>query len=245
MLIGGFAESSVSWSPVGPLLGADHRVFAIDLPGYGYSDYTGHYTLADQTAVVAGFIRTLHLDRPTVVGHSLGAAVAGSLALSAPQQVGHVVFADGDALPFPGGDRRPPGWVLGSSYATSLYRIGTRWSWLDSKIVAAQCGSVCRGDSPALVDAWMRPLQQGAAERAMRTMAQAPLLHLTPERIRSITVPRGIIWGAEDGSSGGSLEATRRNLGHPPEVILPGAGHLSMVADPRGFAAAVVRLSAD
>ncbi|GAB3583915.1 alpha/beta fold hydrolase [Calidifontibacter terrae] len=243
VLIGGFAESSVSWATVGPLLGATHRVYAIDLPGYGYSDYTGHYTLADQTQVVAGFIRTLHLSAPIVVGHSLGAAVAGSLALTAPQEISGVIFADGDALPFAGGNSRPPGWVLKLPYVTSLYRMGTRWSWLDQQIVKGQCGSVCRGYSPGLVRAWLRPLQQGDAERAMLAMAQAPLLHLSPTQIRSIRVPRAIIWGSEDATSGGSLQATRTNLGNPREVILAGAGHLSMVADPQGFAAAVQSLS--
>lgn len=243
LLIGGFAESSVSWSKVGPLLGKSHRVYAIDLPGYGYSDYTGHYTLADQTRAVIGFIQTLRLQRPVVVGHSLGAAVAGAVALAAPRQISRVIFADGDALPFPGGSRSAPGWVIGSPYVTSLYRIATRWSWLDSKIIEGQCGSVCRGSSPGLVRAWLRPLQQADAERAMQTMARSPMLHLTPARIRSIRVPRAIIWGAEDSRSGGSLDAARANLGHPAEVVLPHAAHLSMVADPAGFAAAVVRLS--
>lgn len=148
VLVGGFAEWSYSWSLVGPLLGRDHVVYALDLPGYGYSQYTGRYTLADQTETVAGFIQALNLDRPALVGHSLGAAVVGSVGLRRPGLVSGVVFADGDALPFNGGQSAPPSWVVRSPYVRSLYRIGTRWSWLDEQIVKSQCGSVCAGYSP-------------------------------------------------------------------------------------------------
>lgn len=239
VLVGGFAEWSYSWSLVGPLLGRDHVVYALDLPGYGYSQYTGRYTLADQTETVAGFIQALNLDRPALVGHSLGAAVVGSVGLHRPGLVSGVLFADGDALPFNGGQSAPPSWVVRSPYVRSLYRIGTRWSWLDEQIVKSQCGSVCAGYSPGLVDTWMRPMRQGDAEDAMLDMARAPMLHLTPEQIQSIRVPRAIIWGAEDATSGGSLADAKRNLHDPPTIVIPKAAHLSMIADPPAFAQAV------
>lgn len=246
VLIGGFAEHSVSWSLVGPLLATDHQVYAVDLAGYGYTEFTGHYTLADQTSLVSGFVQTMKLNRPLLVGHSLGAAVVGSVAVEHPDLIEGVIFADGDALPFGGGNGRagPPSWVLNSPYVTTLYRLGTRWSWLDEQIVKGQCGSVCKGYSPQLVAAWMRPMRQGEAEQAMLDMASRPMLALTPAQIRSITVPRGIIWGTEDASSGGSLAGAKANLGNPPTVLIEHAGHLSMIADPPAFAAAVEKLAA-
>ena len=43
----------------------------------------------------------MHLERPLVVGHSSGAAVAAAVALAAPT-VGGVMFLDGDGLPLNG-----------------------------------------------------------------------------------------------------------------------------------------------
>ncbi|QGF23731.1 hypothetical protein [Raineyella fluvialis] len=50
-------------------------------------------------------------------------------------------------------------------------------------------------------------------------------------------MPRGILWGADDLHSGGSLSDAQQDLGQPITIVIPGAGHLSMLADPAVFAA--------
>jgi pimeloyl-ACP methyl ester carboxylesterase len=71
-------------------LAANHRVVLIDRPGSGYSAplADGTNTLAGQAEVIAGLIETLDLDAPLIVGHSLGGAVALTLALDHPDAVG-------------------------------------------------------------------------------------------------------------------------------------------------------------
>lgn len=245
VLVHGFFESSVAWEQTAQHLAQHHRVYAVDLAGAGYSQYTGHYSLEDQTALVSGFIARMGLGRAALVGHSLGAAVVGSVALHHADQVSAVVFADGDALPFQGGGSSSGGrqvlsGVLRTPYATSLYRAGTRWGWLDRRIFESECGSRCLGLSDQLIEAWMRPVRQGDAEEAFREVARHEMLHLTPEQVRAIRVPRGIVWGGEDDAAGGSLAGARANLDNPPTVVMPGAGHLSMVSDPKAFADAVL-----
>lgn len=68
----------------------DHRVLAVDRPGSGHSTRTADAGagLPDQAAALAALIGRLGLERPLVVGHSLGGAVALTLALEHPQQVG-------------------------------------------------------------------------------------------------------------------------------------------------------------
>lgn len=244
VLVHGFAEHSSAWELVAGKLSAGHPVYAIDLPGFGYSEYTGKYTLADETAALEGFIDAKKLSKPVVVGHSLGAAVVGSLALKEPTKLGGIVFADGDALPFSkGSSRSSAGNVITRlPWFTSLYRLGTRWDWAYEGIFRSACGSQCRGYSRKFVDRWMAPMRQGDAEAAMKTMARANMLALTPEQVRSITVPTAIIWGDEDERSGGSLPGLRKNLAGPPEVVIPKAGHLPMVAQPDAFADGLLRL---
>ncbi len=241
VLVHGFVESTVSWQPAARLLARRHVVYALDLAGYGYTEYTGRYSLNDEISLVAGFVSTLGLRRPVLVGHSLGAAVVGGVALQHPELVGGVIFADGDALPLNDNadGTSAAAWILKTPYAISAYRIVTHWSWLDELFIRSQCGSTCRGLTPELAEAWLRPLRQGAAEQALPAIAARGVLHLAPAEIRAIEVPRAVIWGAEDTRSGGSLTQTRRNLGHPQTIVIPAAGHLSMVADPAAFASAI------
>lgn len=241
LLLHGFAESSVSWTPTAELLARHHLVDALDLPGWGYTSRTGRYDLATQVDVVCRFITAMHLDHPVLVGHSMGAAVAGEVARTHPGLVGGVVFADGDALPIPGGHRqaRPLGWLLRSPVGLGAYRAITRNRRAWQPLMHDQCGSVCRALTPSLEQAWMRPFGQRDAERALPAMAAAGVLSMTPQQISAIGVPRGIIWGAGDATSGGSRSQAEENLRNPPEVVLPDAGHLTQVADPRGFAAAL------
>ncbi|GAA0679542.1 pimeloyl-ACP methyl ester carboxylesterase [Sphingomonas insulae] len=70
-------------------LARDHRVLLVDRPGSGYStaDDDGEPNIVEQAAIIARFIETLGLDRPLLVGHSLGGAVALALALDRPDLV--------------------------------------------------------------------------------------------------------------------------------------------------------------
>jgi pimeloyl-ACP methyl ester carboxylesterase len=68
------------------LLAGRYRIVAVDRPGNGHSS-AGSADLADQAAALASVIVQLGLERPLVVGHSLGGAVALALALDHPQHV--------------------------------------------------------------------------------------------------------------------------------------------------------------
>lgn len=71
-------------------LARDYRVIRIDRPGSGYSPRAASTSarLRVQAETVAELIRILKLDRPLIVGHSLGGALALSIALNHPDVVG-------------------------------------------------------------------------------------------------------------------------------------------------------------
>jgi pimeloyl-ACP methyl ester carboxylesterase len=71
-------------------LARDYRVVRIDRPGSGYSSRAPGTSarLRVQAETVAELIRMLKLERPLIVGHSLGGALALSLALNHPDVVG-------------------------------------------------------------------------------------------------------------------------------------------------------------
>lgn len=70
-------------------LARDHRVIAVDRPGSGYSvrHPRSSAALDVQADVMAGVIDALKLDKPLIVGHSLGGAVALATALRYPDKV--------------------------------------------------------------------------------------------------------------------------------------------------------------
>ncbi|WP_284734494.1 alpha/beta fold hydrolase [Sphingosinicella terrae] len=75
-------------------LARDHRVVLVDRPGSGYSlrGAGASASLSAQAAAIAGLIRALGLERPMLVGHSLGGAVSLTLALEQPDCVGSLAL---------------------------------------------------------------------------------------------------------------------------------------------------------
>ncbi|MEG8041698.1 alpha/beta hydrolase [Sphingomonas faeni] len=71
------------------LLKDDYRVIVVDRPGSGYSTATGNTTpgIVAQGAIIADFIQKLGLDRPLLVGHSLGGAIGLAVGLDHPHLV--------------------------------------------------------------------------------------------------------------------------------------------------------------
>jgi len=83
------------WDGMRPRLEVGHRVIAVDLLGHGGSEKpAGGYTPENQAKVVAEALERLGVSDATVVGHSLGGAVAVALAQRSPRLVGRVTIVD-------------------------------------------------------------------------------------------------------------------------------------------------------
>jgi pimeloyl-ACP methyl ester carboxylesterase len=69
-------------------LARDHRVVLVDRPGWGWSALTGpRLGIAEQADAIAALIERLGLEKPLLVGHSMGGAVSLALALRHPGKV--------------------------------------------------------------------------------------------------------------------------------------------------------------
>ena len=83
--LGGFAES---WRHNVGALARVATVYAVDLPGFGRSSKPpARYRLADAARALHGFAQAMGLGRFALVGHSLGAAVTLTYALTHPARV--------------------------------------------------------------------------------------------------------------------------------------------------------------
>ena len=74
--------------------GPGYRLIALDRPGSGYSTRANGATgrLPEQAALVRRFIEKLELERPLVVGHSLGGAVTLTLAVEHPEAISGIAL---------------------------------------------------------------------------------------------------------------------------------------------------------
>ena len=100
VLLHGLGSSHLNWEGVGPRLAAHHRVYALDLAGFGLTPPAGRRTTvrANQRLVDA-FCRAVAPDAPVVVmGHSMGGLIALLQADANPEAVAALVLV-APALP--------------------------------------------------------------------------------------------------------------------------------------------------
>jgi len=95
VLIHGFAGHTFSFRHLIPDLARDHRVFAFDLKGFGYSERpaSSDYSLGAQARLVVRLMDTLGIANAALVGHSMGGEVAMRVAAGWPERVERIVLA--------------------------------------------------------------------------------------------------------------------------------------------------------
>jgi pimeloyl-ACP methyl ester carboxylesterase len=93
------------WGPQISRFAPEHRVVAVDLRGHGESEAPKQpYTIQVFADDLAWLCAQLDIERPVVVGHSLGGLIALELAGAHPERPGAVVLIDSVLLP---GVKRP------------------------------------------------------------------------------------------------------------------------------------------
>lgn len=106
LVVPGITSPAVTWDFAIPRV-ADVRALVLDVRGRGLSDRApGRYALDDYAADVAAVVRALGLDRPIVLGHSMGARIAAAFAARHPELAGPLVLVE-PPLSGPGRDRYP------------------------------------------------------------------------------------------------------------------------------------------
>ncbi|WP_292016166.1 alpha/beta hydrolase [Mesorhizobium sp.] len=105
LLVHGFTDTSRSFSLLAPHL-SGRRLIMPDLRGHGASQAGDGYRIADFAEDIAGLIRSLRLDRPVVVGHSLGGMVSMMLAARHPELIGGLVIVASTLKPDFGRDHQ-------------------------------------------------------------------------------------------------------------------------------------------
>jgi pimeloyl-ACP methyl ester carboxylesterase len=87
VFIHGAGSSHLIWGAQVRALGDRARALALDLPGHFKSQGSGRDTITAYAEVVRGFLDALAIERTIIAGHSMGGAIAQTLALAYPDRV--------------------------------------------------------------------------------------------------------------------------------------------------------------
>lgn len=101
LLIPGLGSSQEVWDATAAQLSANHRLHRVRIAGFAGEPAGGNAAgdvVAASVEEIAAYIRDNRLERPAVIGHSLGGASGLMLAARHPDLVGRLMVVD--ALPF-------------------------------------------------------------------------------------------------------------------------------------------------
>ena len=94
VVLHGLFGSSGNWRGVARELADSHSVFSVDLRNHGASPWADSMDYLEMADDVLQLIERLGLERPTVMGHSMGGKTAMALALRHPARVGRLIVVD-------------------------------------------------------------------------------------------------------------------------------------------------------
>lgn len=213
VLIHGYGNSGQVWQPVLPYLAQQHQVFIVDLPGYGQSKLHGEWHLREMAPLLAQWLDKLQLPTATLLGHSMGGAIAIHLAAYAPEKFNRLILANAAGIPL-----RAELPTLATRSLHSFFQIGN--------------GKLPRSLVRDMLPPDMHLLWQTAQEMK-RSDFRAEL--------EQITLPTLIIWGERDVLLPLTLgRMLHEALPHATLMTMPQCGHRPMLAQPAQFSQAVL-----
>ncbi len=232
ILIHGFGGHTFSFRYLIPALAREHRVIALDLKGFGYTERVDtDYSQTAQARLVVGLMDALGVEKASLVGHSMGGGVAMRVASTWPQRVESVVLAgsvSGDRLPvfvIPFVTR-----ALLPIFARLLGRRLFRRSYYDRALA-----------TDAVREEYQKPARiRGSLDGLLQMMR-----HSRRDRLidfERIAQPVLILWAAgERVLPGLILRRLRRRLPHAEVVMIERAGHLLLEERPEECHATIRR----
>jgi pimeloyl-ACP methyl ester carboxylesterase len=241
VLLHGIGGSSATWQGVLEPLALDHRVVAVDFPAHGQSDVpddtvgenllgdTVGQTVAGLAGIVTELLAVLGLERATLVGHSLGGAVAIRVAAQAPDRVARLVLVDSAGLGEEVGTELVR--LLDAPPGTDTSRALLQLFFEDQRLVldagvAEHEAAMARPGAHHAIGALRR---DAFGDDRQRDLADGVLA--------GVQQPVLVVWGERDRVFPAAHAARAQEVVPGAEVrIVAGVGHVPQVEDPAAFA---------
>ncbi|MFP5365092.1 MAG: alpha/beta fold hydrolase [Thermoleophilia bacterium] len=243
LFIHGLGGCWQNWLENLPELARDHRVIAVDLPGFCASEMpAGAVSITGYARLLDVLCEALAVDAAAVVGNSMGGFVAAELAINHPQRVERLVLVSAAGLQI--AELRLERALQRLQRLRRLERAFSRCGGF----VAARSEIVARrarlrrivpagvAAHPALLPGPLVAEQVAGARPgfmpAVRAMAGYPLR----DRLAQIACPTLIVWGARDRVVPvRDAFAFEQLIGAARRIVYPDTGHLPMLERPARF----------
>lgn len=223
VLIHGAGGSRLSWPPaLRRMRGV--AVYTLDLPGHGRSASPPCESIADYAEAVANFLGEMRLPPSILVGHSMGSAIALTLALEHPTRVRALVLIGGGARL-----RVHPSLLEWTAQESTMPQaIQTLLEWGFSPISPPQIKALAA-----------RHMRQTPAATFHADFLACDRFDLR-ERLPEISHPTLLLCGSEDRMTPPRFsEFLAQHLPNAHLQILPGAGHMLMLERPQEVSQAI------
>jgi pimeloyl-ACP methyl ester carboxylesterase len=220
-----------------PLISDQYTVYALDLPGMGYSQIVpgASYQESAMRAGVERLLAELDLDDVTLVGESMGAVLALTTAADLPERVRRVVAVN--PYDFRSGIARSgtlARMVVGGVLTPGVGRVVAR---LEPKAVLGKILQGGLGDKTALRADYVDELLQVGSRPGYPTVARAvyqnlPSLIAARSRYPQVKAPIHLVYGEKDWSRRSDREANKELLPAADFTQVPAAGHFISLERP-------------
>jgi pimeloyl-ACP methyl ester carboxylesterase len=229
LLVHGIADNALTWSFIQGPLARKYSVYALDLPGYGFSGLPPerfYMKLDEMCGMLEAFVREVIGIPALVVGNSMGGWLAVKLAWAAPALVRGIVLANAGGAPLKGRESWVPfGETIGiPDMRTARLVFRQMFGTIPAPMLyLGQHG---------LQELFQRRVVREFVANMMETDPEKELLR--PSDLRDLPVPAGLIWGLGDHFlPAGSLEFFHENMPGAPTLLLKRCGHLPQRERPR------------
>ena len=226
VLVHGFASAIEAWSPVIPVLAKTHRVVALDLKGFGWTDRPeGDYSPEAQARILLKLLEQRGIQKTALVAHSWGSSVALAATLAAPERFTRLALYDAwvyeDQLPtfFHWARAEGVGEMLFGLYYKQRADERMALAFYDKRYVTERLVE-------DVEDALERPGTVAAALAAVRGQRYSEV----EAKYRTIDKPTLLLWGREDIVTPLKYgERLARELPGAKLVVYPRCGHFPMI----------------
>jgi len=216
LLIHGAGGAHLNWPPQVRRLN-NQRIFALDLPGHGKSQGVSSQDIRQYSQVVIEFMKAARLAAAVIVGHSMGSAIALTLAINSPKRVlGLGLLGGGAKL------RVAPGVLeMASKPDTHL-----------SAIQMLTENSYSLTTDPRLKELGAQRMAETRQSVLYGDLLACDAFDVT-QHVKKIKIPTLILCGSDDRMTPPNRSEYLRDQIEGSEMrIVPGAGHMLMLESP-------------
>jgi pimeloyl-ACP methyl ester carboxylesterase len=224
-----------------PQLWDSFTVYAVDLPGMGWSDIVpgARYEEPELRAAVVEFVTGLDLHDVTLAGESLGGALSLQASMDLKDRVSRVVAFN--AYDYPSGLERGNLFARFIISSVRMPVLGPVFAAMENRMIMK---GVMRGgvvDKTTLPDDFIVELRKSGRRKGYARVARAVYRSLkgfekARDRYRDVSVPVTLVYSDQDWSRPAEREHVAGLLTEVERITLPDTGHFSALERPNDVA---------